>query len=70
MLNLGVLLSSKIEEAIIAGKKIWDVEDGYLIACFKKSNMIESSFEPIVITFFKKPTDLGKSNIFYHNRFK
>ncbi len=34
MLDLGVLLSSKIEETTIAGKKVFNVEDGYLIACF------------------------------------
>ena len=34
MLDLGVLLSGKIEEAIIAGKKVFNVEDNYLIACF------------------------------------
>lgn len=34
MLDLGVLLSSKIEESTIAGKKVFNVEDNYLIACF------------------------------------
>lgn len=34
MLDLGVLLSSKIEEKIIAGKKVFNVADGFLIACF------------------------------------
>lgn len=34
MLDLGVLLSSKIEETNIAGKKVFNVEDNYLIACF------------------------------------
>ena len=34
MLDLGVLLSSKIEESEIAGKKVFDVADGFLIACF------------------------------------
>lgn len=34
MLDLGVLLSSKIEESIIDGKKVFNVEDNYLIACF------------------------------------
>ena len=36
MLDLGVLLSSKIEETTIAGKKVFSVADGYLIACFDK----------------------------------
>ena len=34
MLDLGVLLSSKIEEKVIAGKKVFNVADGFLIACF------------------------------------
>lgn len=36
MLDLGVELSSKIEESTIAGKKAFDVADGFLIACFDK----------------------------------
>ena len=34
MLDLGIELSSKIEETEIAGKKVFDVADGFLIACF------------------------------------
>lgn len=34
MLDLGVLLSRKIEETEIAGKKVFSVADGFLIACF------------------------------------
>mgnify|MGYP000707886038 FL=1 len=34
MLDLGVELSSKIEEFGIAGKKVFNVADGFLIACF------------------------------------
>lgn len=36
MLDLGVLLSSKIEETEIAGKKVFHVADGFLIACFDR----------------------------------
>lgn len=36
MLDLGVLLSSKIEETTIAGKKVFNVADNFLIACFDK----------------------------------
>lgn len=36
MLDLGVELSSKIEETVIAGKKVFNVADGFLIACFDK----------------------------------
>ena len=34
MLDLGVLLSSKIEEITIAGRKVFNVADGFLYACF------------------------------------
>lgn len=34
MLDLGIELSGKIEETVIAGKKVFDVADGFLIACF------------------------------------
>ena len=34
MLDLGVFLSSKIEESTIAGKKVFNVADNFLIACF------------------------------------
>lgn len=34
MLDLGILLSSKIEEIEIAGKKVFSVAGGYLLACF------------------------------------
>ena len=34
MLDLGVLLSSKVEKTEVAGKKVFSVADGYLIACF------------------------------------
>lgn len=37
MLDLGILLSSKIEEVIIDEKKVYSVENGYLIACFDKN---------------------------------
>ena len=36
MLDLGILLSSEIKETEIAGKKVFSVADGYLIACFDK----------------------------------
>ena len=37
MLDLGVLLSSKIEETEIAGKKVFNVADNFLIACFDEN---------------------------------
>lgn len=36
MLDLGILLSSDIQETEIAGKKVFSVAAGYLIACFDK----------------------------------
>ena len=36
MLDLGVLLSSKIEETTIVGKKVFNIADNFLIACFDK----------------------------------
>ena len=46
MLDLGVLLASKIEETTIAGKKVFNVEDNYLIACFD-SNVTEETIKAI-----------------------
>ena len=34
MLDLGILLSSKIEKKTIVGKKVFSVAEGYLMACF------------------------------------
>lgn len=46
MLDLGVLLSGKIEESTIAGKKVFNVEDNYLIACFD-SDVSEETIKAI-----------------------
>lgn len=46
MLDLGVLLSSKIEETTIASKKVFNVEDNYLIACFD-SDVSEETIKAI-----------------------
>ena len=51
MLDLGVALSSKIEEMEICEKKVFDVEDGFLIACFDK-NITE---ETVTAIAQKKP---------------
>ena len=48
MLDLGVLLSSKIEETTIAGKKVFNVEENYLIACFDK-NVTEETIKAIAM---------------------
>lgn len=49
MLDLGILLSSKIEENTIDNKKIFNVADGYLIACFD-----ENITEDIIIEIAKQ----------------
>lgn len=46
MLDLGVLLSSKIEETEIAGKKVFNVDDGFLVACFD-SNVTEETVKAV-----------------------
>lgn len=46
MLDLGILLSSKIEETIIDGKNVFNVEDNYLIACFDE-NVTEETITAI-----------------------
>lgn len=42
MLELGVLPSSKIVETEIGGKKVFDVADGFLLACFDKGVTTET----------------------------
>ena len=37
MLDLGVLLSSKIETEVIGGKKVFNINKGYLMACFDEN---------------------------------
>lgn len=37
MLDLGILLSSKIKESVIDSKKVFNVEDNHLIACFDEN---------------------------------
>ena len=34
MIELGIDLSSKIEQMVIAGKTVWNVAQNYLLACF------------------------------------
>lgn len=37
MIELGIELSAKIEKKEIAGKTVWKVSDGYLLACFDEN---------------------------------
>jgi hypothetical protein len=53
MLDLGVLLSSKVEQTEIGGKKVFSVADGYLISCFDKDVT-----EDVV-------TEIAKRHLFY-----
>ena len=53
MLDLGVLLSSKIEESTIGGKKVFNVADGFLYACFD-NNVTEDVI-----------TEIAKMNPYY-----
>ena len=46
MLDLGIELSSKIEETAVAGKKVFDVADGRLMACFD-ANVTEETIKAI-----------------------
>lgn len=46
MLDLGILLSSKIEQTEIAGKKVFNVADNFLIACFD-ANVTEETITAI-----------------------
>ena len=48
MLDLGILLSSKIEETTIAGCKVFNVADGFLYACF------DSNVSDAVVTAIAK----------------
>lgn len=48
MLDLGIMLSSKIEESVIDGKKVFNVEENYLIACFD-----ENVAEDVITTIAK-----------------
>lgn len=46
MIELGIELSAKIEKKEIAGKTVWNVSDGYLLACFDE-NVNETTIKEI-----------------------
>lgn len=52
MLDLGVLLSAKIVEENIAGKKIFNINNNYLIACFD-----EDVTDDVIVEIAKKRPD-------------
>ena len=45
MLELGILLSSSVEEEEIAGKRVFSVAGGYLLACFDQGVTAETVTE-------------------------
>ena len=63
MLDLGILLSSDIEETEIAGKKVFSVAGGYLIACFD-SDVTEETVKAIAQKqpFYAVFRDSGMAN--------
>jgi adenine-specific DNA-methyltransferase len=46
MMELGIALSEKIEKTLIAGKTVWNVNQGYLMACFEP-NVTEDTIAAI-----------------------
>ncbi len=63
MLDLGILLSSDIEETEVAGKKVFSVAGGYLIACFD-SDVTEETVTEIAMCkpFYAVFRDSGMAN--------
>ena len=66
MLDLGVLLSSKIEETVIAGKKVFKVEGNYLVACFDRdvtNEVIEAIAKEKPIYFVMRDSSLANDSV-------
>ena len=66
MLDLGVLLSSKIEETVIAGKKVFKVEDNFLVACFDRdvtNEVIEAIAKEKPIYFVMRDSSLANDSV-------
>ena len=63
MLDLGIVLSEKIEETEIDGKKVFSVAGGYLIACFD-SDVTENTVKAIAQQkpFYAVFRDSGMAN--------
>ena len=62
MLDLGVLLSSKIEETTIADKKVFNVEDNYLIACFD-SDVSEETIKQKPYYFVMRDSSMASDSV-------
>ena len=66
MLDLGVLLSSKIEETVVAGKKVFKVEDNFLVACFDRdvtNEVIEAIAKEKPIYFVMRDSSLANDSV-------
>lgn len=66
MLDLGVLLSSKIEETVIAGKKVFKVEGNYLVACFDRdvtNEVIEAIAKQEPVYFVMRDSSLANDSV-------
>ena len=66
MLDLGVLLSSKIEETVIADKKVFKVEGNYLVACFDRdvtNEVIEAIAKEKPIYFVMRDSSLANDSV-------
>lgn len=66
MLDLGVLLSSKVEETVIAGKKVFKVEDNFLVACFDRdvtNEVIEAIAREKPIYFVMRDSSLANDSV-------
>ena len=66
MIELGIELSAKIEKHSIAGKTVWSVSDGYLMACFDE-NVNESTITEIArqhpYYFVMRDSSLATDNV-------
>ena len=66
MLDLGVLLSSQIEETVIAGKKVFKVEDNFLVACFDRdvtNEVIEAIAKQEPTYFVMRDSSLANDSV-------
>ena len=66
MIELGIELSAKIERKSIAGKTVWNVADGYLLACFDE-NVNETTITEIAkqhpYYFVMRDSSLANDNV-------
>lgn len=66
MLDLGVLLSAKIVEEDIGGKKVFNVDDNYLIACFDENvdeNVIMEAAKKKPTYFVMRDSSLANDSV-------